>query len=88
MASVFGCSTDNVWSHLKNIFKNNELIENQVTEDFSVTASDKKTYKVKHYNLDAIISVWYRVNSAKATQFRIRATSILKDYLVKGFALN
>lgn len=88
MASVFDCSTDNVWLHLKNIFKTNELIENQVTEDFSVTASDKKTYKAKHYNLDAIIAVGYRVNSAKATQFRIRATGILKDYLIQGYALN
>lgn len=88
IASIFGCSTDNVWLHLKNIFKTHELAENQVAEDFSVTASDKKTYKVRHYNLDAIISVWYRVNSAKATKFRIWATNVLKEYLIQGYALN
>ena len=57
MGVLFDCSTDNISLHLKNIFKENELEENSVTEEFSVTASDGKTYKTKHYNLDAIIAV-------------------------------
>ena len=85
MALLFDCSIDNVSLHLKNIFESNELEENSVTEIFSTTASDGKTYKVKHYTLDAIISVGYRVNSTKATQFRIWATKALKEYIIKGF---
>lgn len=88
MALLFDCSVDNVSLHLKNIFESNELLENSVTEVFSTTASDGKNYKVKHYNLDAIISVGYRVNSAKATQFRIWATQALKEYIIKGFVLD
>jgi len=88
MALLFDCSTDNIGLHLKNIFKSEELNENAVTEDFSVTASDGKNYKVKHYNLDAIISVGYRVNSIRGTQFRIWATQRLKEYLLQGFSLN
>ena len=88
MAKVFDCSTDNISLHLKNIFKDNELDENSVVEDSSVTASDGKKYKTKIYNLDAIIAVGYRVNSKKATEFRIWATKILKEYMIKGFALN
>lgn len=88
MALLFDCSTDNVSLHLKNIFESNELEENSVTEVFSATASDGKTYKVKHYSLDAIISVGYRVNSSKATQFRIWATQTLKEYIIKGFVLD
>lgn len=88
MSLLFDCSTDNVSLHLKNIFESNELEENSVTEVFSATASDGKTYKVKHYSLDAIISVGYRVNSAKATQFRIWATQTLKEYIIKGFVLD
>ena len=88
MALLFDCSVDNVSLHLKNIFESNELNENSVTEVFSTTASDGKKYKVKHYNLDAIISVGYRVNSAKATQFRIWATQALKEYIIKGFVLD
>ncbi|WP_291099165.1 MULTISPECIES: virulence RhuM family protein [unclassified Flavobacterium] len=88
MALLFDCSTDNVSLHLKNIFESNELEENSVTEVFSATASDGKTYKVKHYSLDAIISVGYRVNSTKATQFRIWATQTLKEYIIKGFVLD
>jgi hypothetical protein len=85
---LFDCSTDNISLHLKNIFESNELEENSVTEVFSATASDGKTYKVKHYSLDAIISVGYRVNSTKATQFRIWATKALKEYIIKGFVLD
>lgn len=88
MSLLFDCSTDNVSLHLKNIFESNELEEKSVTEVFSTTASDGKTYKVKHYSLDAIISVGYRVNSTKATQFRIWATKALKEYIIKGFVLD
>lgn len=88
MAELFDCSSDNIGLHLKNIFKSGELDENSVTEESSATASDGKTYKMKFYNLDAIISVGYRVNSRRATQFRIWATSILKEYIKKGFVMN
>lgn len=71
MAELFGCSTDNVGLHLKNIFKDDELRESSVTEKISATASDGKSYLTKFYNLDAIIAVGYRVNSYRATQFRI-----------------
>lgn len=70
MAALFDCSTDNISLHLKNIFKENELDENSATEEFSVTASDGKAYKTKHYNLDAIIAIGYRVNSKRATAYR------------------
>ena len=88
LAKVFDCSTDNIGLHLKNIFKDNELNEKSVTEESSVTADDGKKYKTRMYNLDAIIAVGYRVNSKKATEFRIWATKILKEYITKGFALN
>lgn len=88
MAQVFDCSPDNISLHLKNIFASNELEEDSVTEVFSATANDGKNYQTKHYNLDAIISVGYRVNSTKATQFRIWATKTLKEYIIKGFALD
>jgi len=88
IALLFNCSTDNVSLHLKNIFESNELQEKSVAEEFSVTASDGKKYKTKHYNLDAIISVGYRVNSSNATQFRIWATERLKEYIIKGFTMD
>ena len=88
MSKVFDCSVDNVSLHLKNIFKNEELIEDSVVEESSITASDGKNYKTKLYNLDAIIAVGYRINSKKATEFRIWATKVLKEYITKGFALN
>ncbi len=88
MAELFACSTDNVGLHLKNVFKQGELNEKSVTEDSSATASDGKTYVITHYNLDAIISVGYRVNSVRGTQFRIWATNKLKEYIVKGFVLD
>ena len=88
MSKVFDCTTDNISYHLKNIFKTNELKEDSVTEESLVTASDGKNYKTKIYNLDAIIAVGYRINSKKATDFRICATKVLKDYMIKGFALN
>lgn len=88
MAVLFDCSTDNVALHLKNIFKTKELVENSVAEDFSVTASDGKNYKTKHYNLDAIIATGYRVNSQRATQFRQWATSVLRDFAIRGYVLD
>lgn len=88
MSVLFDCSTDNISLHLKNIFKENELEENSVTEEFSVTASDGKTYKTKHYNLDAIIAVGYRVNSKRATAFRQWATSVLRDYAIRGYVID
>ncbi|MBR4621073.1 MAG: virulence RhuM family protein [Salinivirgaceae bacterium] len=88
MAQLFGCSADNVSLHLKNIFASSELDKNSVTEKTSVTADDGKNYQTQFYNLDAIISVGYRVNSAKATKFRIWATSVLKEYIRKGFVLD
>ncbi len=88
MATLFDCSSDNISLHLKNILNSNELNANSVTEEISATASDGKKYKTKFYNLDAIISVGYRVNSSKATQFRIWATNTLKEFIIKGFVLD
>ncbi|MCI8409208.1 MAG: virulence RhuM family protein [Lachnospiraceae bacterium] len=88
MAELFGCSTDNISLHLKNIFADGELEKNSVTEKISATATDGKKYNTQFYNLDAIISVGYRVNSRRATQFRIWATSVLKEYMTKGFVLD
>ena len=88
MAELFGCSSDNISLHLKNIFSSGELDKDSVTEKISATASDGKKYLTQFYNLDAIISVGYRVNSRRATQFRIWATSVLKEYMVKGFAMD
>lgn len=88
MAELFDCSVDNIGLHLKNVFKEAELKENSVTEESSVTASDSKNYIVKHYNLDAIISVGYRINSLRGTQFRIWATDKLKEYIIKGFVMD
>ena len=88
MAQLFGCSTDNVSFHLKNIFASSELDKDSVTEKNSATAADGKNYQTLFYNLDAIISVGYRVNSAKATRFRLWATGVLKEYIRKGFALD
>lgn len=88
MAELFDCSTDNISLHLKNIFAEGELDRNSVTEKISATATDGKNYLTQFYNLDAIISVGYRVNSRKATQFRIWATSVLKEYMTKGFAMD
>ncbi len=88
IALLFDCSVDNISLHLKNIFKDGELEENSVVEKFSVTASDGKQYSTKHYNLDAVISVGYRINSIKATQFRRWATQVLSEYSIKGYALD
>jgi hypothetical protein len=91
MAELFECSSDNISLHLKNIFSDNELDEKATTEEFSVVQTEgarQVQRKNKFYNLDAIISVGYRVNSAKATQFRIWATKTLKEYIQKGFVMD
>ena len=79
---------DNISLHLKNIFKENELDKDSVTEEFSATASDNKKYKMKFYNLDAIISVGYRINSIRATQFRRWATQVLRIFTIQGYVLD
>lgn len=88
MAELFDCTSDNVSLHLKNIFSSGELEKEAVTEKISATAADGKNYPTQFYNLDAIISVGYRVNSRRATKFRIWATKILKEYMIKGFAMD
>lgn len=88
MAQLFDCSTDNIGLHLKNIFASGELSENSVTEKSSATAADGKSYLMKFYNLDAIISVGYRINSVRATQFRQWATSVLRTFAVQGYVLD
>ncbi len=88
MAELFGCSTDNISLHIKNIFKDKELDPNSVAEEISATAADGKKYKTKFYNLEAIIAVGYRVNSINATQFRIWATKTLREFIIKGFVLD
>jgi len=88
MAELFEVSVPTVNEHLKNIFSTGELDENSVIRKFRITASDGKEYQAKHYNLDTIIALGYRVNSKRATQFRIWATARLRDYIIKGFALD
>jgi hypothetical protein len=88
MAMLFGKSNKTISEHIGNIFKEGELLENSVVRKFRITASDGKSYETKHYNLDVIISVGYRVKSKQGTQFRIWATQRLKEYIIKGFALN
>lgn len=88
MGVLFDCSTDNVGLHLKNIFNSGELDKNSVTEDFSATASDGKIYKMKFYNMDAVISVGYRVSSAKATQFRQWETAVLRQFAIRGYVVD
>ena len=88
MGMLFDCSTDNVGLHLKNIFASGELVKESVTEKISATASDGKNYMTQFYNLDAVISVGYRVNSIRATQFRQWATSVLREYAIRGYVLS
>ena len=91
MAELFDTSTDNISLHLKNIYADKELEEPATTEDYSVVRQEgSRTVRrrLKHYNLDAIISVGYRVSSARATQFRIWATRVLRQHLVEGYTLN
>lgn len=88
LAELFSTSKQNISYHLSNIFKDKELDEISVVKEILTTASDGKNYPTKFYSLDAIISVGYRVNSTRATQFRIWATKTLKEYIVKGFVLD
>ena len=88
MANLYDTTKNNISMHLKNIFEEGELEKDSVVKKFLTTASDGKKYNVLHYNLDAIIAVGYRINSKKATEFRIWATKVLKDYMVKGFVLD
>lgn len=88
IAQLFNTSIDNISLHLKNIFSEDELDKDSVVEEYSITGSDGKTYKVKHYNLDAIISVGYRVNSKRASSFRKWATQVLRDFAIKGYVLD
>lgn len=88
MAELFQTTKQNVSLHIKNIFEEGELDETEVVKDFLITADDGKSYNTKHYNLDVIISVGYRVKSLRGTQFRIWATNTLRDFFVNGFVLN
>lgn len=88
MAELFQRDKSTISRHIKNIFTEGELNKNSVVAKFATTASDGKTYQVDYYNLDVIISVGYRVKSLRGTQFRIWATSVLKEYMKKGFALD
>ena len=87
ISELFGRDKSVISRHLSNIFKNNELDKYSVVAKFATTAADGKTYQVDYYNLDAIISIGYRVNSLQATQFRIWATQVLKDHLIRGYTV-
>jgi hypothetical protein len=88
ISNLFERDNSVISRHFKNIFKENELDKNSVVAFFATTANDGKTYQVEHFNLDAILSVGYRVNSKRGTQFRIWANSVLKQHLMKGYSLN
>jgi hypothetical protein len=88
IAKLFERDKSVVSRHLKNIFSDKELDKDSVVAFFATTAADGKTYNVEHFNLDAILSVGYRVNSIRGTQFRLWASKVLKDYLMKGYAIN
>jgi hypothetical protein len=88
MADLFGVKPPAVSKHLKNIFASGELLESAVVSILETTAADGKTYATSYYNLDAAIAVGYRVNSLKATHFRIWATTTLREFIVKGFVIN
>ena len=88
MAALFGKAKSTINEHLKNICSEGELVADSVIRNFRTTAADGKSYDTNYYNLDVIISVGYRVKSHQGTQFRIWATQVLREYLIKGFALN
>lgn len=88
MSILFDCTTDNIGVHLKNIFASGELQKESVTEKNSVTASDGKNYLTQFYNLDAILSVGYRVNSIRATQFRQWCTNVLRQFAIRGYVID
>jgi len=87
MAGLFEKDVRTVNEHIKNIFKEGELEENSVNRNFRITAADGKKYSTNMYNLDLIISVGYRVNSKRGTQFRIWATHVLKEHLIQGYTI-
>ena len=88
MTELFDTSKQNVSLHINNCFKEGELDKGSVVKDFLTTASDGKNYKTKYYNLDVIISVGYRVKSQRGIEFRRWANKVLKDYIIKGYAIN
>jgi hypothetical protein len=88
MAELFAADIRTISEHLQNIFKSQELKEDSVVRIFRITAADGKEYDTQHYNLDAVIAVGYRVNSKQATHFRIWATQVLREFIIKGFALD
>jgi len=88
LAELFDVDIRTVSEHLQNIFKSEELSEESVVRFFRITASDGKGYDTQHYNLDAVIAVGYRVNSKQATHFRMWATAVLRDFIIKGFAID
>ena len=88
IATLFSVSIPTINEHLKNIFDSGELDPDSVIRKFRITAADNKSYTTKHYNLDAIISVGYRVNSVRATQFRQWATQVLREFAIKGYVLD
>ncbi|MBS3780286.1 MAG: virulence RhuM family protein, partial [Desulfovermiculus sp.] len=91
MAEVFDTSTDNISLHLKNIFAEGEMKEESTTEDFSVVRQEgqrRVRRRVRHYNLDGILAVGYRVSSGRAIQFRKWATQILREHLTRGYTIN
>ena len=91
MAELFGCSVDNIGFHLKNIFEEGEVDKNTTSEEISVVRQEGRrqvTRKISHYNLDAILSVGYRISSRNATRFRQWANTVLKDYILRGYAIN
>ncbi len=88
IGQLFETTPENVLMHLKNIFAGEELAEDSVAKVFLATAADGKNYRIKHYNLDAIIAVGYRVNSKRATAFRVWATGVLRDYTLRGYVMD
>ncbi|HLN53657.1 MAG TPA: RhuM family protein [Lentimicrobium sp.] len=88
ISELFGVKRPAITKHLKNIFESGELDENSVSSILEHTAEDQKKYKTTFYNLDVIIAVGYRVNSARATKFRIWATKTLKEFIIKGFVID
>ena len=88
MAELFQRNNSVIGKHVRNVFKENELVKNSVWANFAYTASDGKTYQVDYYNLDVIISVGYRVKSLRGTQFRKWATKVLREHLLKGYSLS
>jgi hypothetical protein len=88
MRELFGRERSVITKHLRNVFKEGELDESSVCAKYAHTAKDGKTYQSQFYNLDAILSVGYRVNSKQGTRFRQWATQVLKDHIVKGYTIN